>query len=58
MKCEKHGEPRDTAEARLARWITKPAQVGDNMTWVGKNYSLEQCKRDVRVLWAELQRRD
>jgi hypothetical protein len=37
----------DTPAERLAKWLARPAKVGEDMIWVGKDYSLAQCKRDV-----------
>jgi hypothetical protein len=37
----------ETAEERLRLWSMRAAGVGEHMVWVGKDYSLQQCKRDV-----------
>lgn len=43
------GMDRADAEVRLSGWAAEN-KVGDNMTWVGRDYSLKQAKADVRAL--------
>lgn len=43
------GMDRADAEVRLSGWAADN-KVGDNMTWVGRDYSLKQAKADVRAL--------
>lgn len=42
----------DTAAERIAHWLDRAPNVGEGMTWVGKDYSLAQLKTDVRELHA------
>jgi hypothetical protein len=47
------GQPEgDTPRERLDNWLGAKAQF-DNMTWVGKNYSLAQLKLDVAEVLRE-----
>lgn len=51
----KRGEPEGiNPSERVGIWLDRAPNVGDGMTWVGKNYSLAQLKADVRVLLTPL----
>jgi hypothetical protein len=36
--------------SRLKEWLSAPPVVGENMIWIGKDYSLAQLKQDVSKL--------
>jgi hypothetical protein len=42
-----------TPEDRISAWLTATPSVGESMIWVGKDYSLEQLKIDVRAILSQ-----